>query len=649
MKISEVILKDWMIFGGNQHLSLAQGTSNVSLIFGENMHGKTSLLNAIRWCLYGSAINRQGKAIPARDLINILAVRNGVATTSVELIFEVDGSKYQLLRELDTTSGSPIDSTTLKIDGRLTDGGKIEAIIENLIPKQISQFMLFDGELLRNFENLVVAVGSQQANGIKNAIEETLGIPLLRRAFDNTEYVVSEFKKESKNELQRNANTRMISGKINELELKIETYKKEIYELETTLESYVSNLSELDEALHDTEEAIRLIERKKALQSELLSRKDEQIEIQNNLKQLSSNLWLVPLKKAVNAQIESYKEKLRSVNDMSSAQSSKTVEMLKLERSLEHSNCPTCGNILSPDKIEDIKAQLTLLKDEISNSGNLEELKFELMTNIKKLEFSSDTPDETEKYKVNYDRDIKLEHEILGIENRIYEIEQSLKGVDEQNSLSVRKEYDTLNREIGVIEKDIKDHAKLLEDCENEIRAIRKSKDFQEISENSDALLKTEISEQIRDVLKAAIALYRDEMRSNVERRATETFQNLTTEKTFDKLVINESYGLSLVVDGTTVNRSAGAEQIVAMSLIESLNYHGRRTGPMIMDTPVGRLDVKHRKNIMEYLPTVVTQLAIFAHSGELTEESDLIDPCLVGARYRIERVSTFQSNLVRI
>ena len=69
----------------------------------------------------------------------------------------------------------------------------------------------------------------------------------------------------------------------------------------------------------------------------------------------------------------------------------------------------------------------------------------------------------------------------------------------------------------------------------------------------------------------------------------------------------------------------------------------------MIMDTPVGRLDLSHRRNILDYLPKVVTQLAIFAHSGELAEDSDMVDPNIIGARYKIQRKSTFEAEIVRV
>ena len=39
-------------------------------------------------------------------------------------------------------------------------------------------------------------------------------------------------------------------------------------------------------------------------------------------------------------------------------------------------------------------------------------------------------------------------------------------------------------------------------------------------------------------------------MRVDIEERAIETFSHLTTEVTFDKLEINDNYGLNLIVGG---------------------------------------------------------------------------------------------------
>ena len=79
----------------------------------------------------------------------------------------------------------------------------------------------------------------------------------------------------------------------------------------------------------------------------------------------------------------------------------------------------------------------------------------------------------------------------------------------------------------------------------------------------------------------------------------------MISEKTYLGLKINDGYGLNILDEnGDIVNeRSAGAEQIVALSLIDGLNRTARKNGPIIMDTPLGRLDKNHRDSILKYLP----------------------------------------------
>ena len=125
----------------------------------------------------------------------------------------------------------------------------------------------------------------------------------------------------------------------------------------------------------------------------------------------------------------------------------------------------------------------------------------------------------------------------------------------------------------------------------------------------------------------------------------------MTTQKAYLGLEINENYGLSIKdSSGRTVSmRSAGAEQVVALSLIDGLNRTGRAIGPVVMDTPFGRLDPKHRDNILAYLPTVTSQFVLLVHSGEITPESDLAGiKAKIGSVYTIKEVSETQSRIER-
>jgi DNA sulfur modification protein DndD len=87
----------------------------------------------------------------------------------------------------------------------------------------------------------------------------------------------------------------------------------------------------------------------------------------------------------------------------------------------------------------------------------------------------------------------------------------------------------------------------------------------------------------------------------------------------------------------------------VALSLIDGLNRTGRAAGPVVMDTPFGRLDLQHRDNILRYLPSVTSQFVLLVHSGEIRPETDLatIKP-RIGAAYRIEEVTPTHSRIER-
>ena len=125
----------------------------------------------------------------------------------------------------------------------------------------------------------------------------------------------------------------------------------------------------------------------------------------------------------------------------------------------------------------------------------------------------------------------------------------------------------------------------------------------------------------------------------------------MTTQRSYRGLEINDNYGLQIIdASGRDVAvRSAGAEQIVALSLIDGLNRTGRAAGPIIMDTPFGRLDLNHRDNILSYLPLVTSQFVLLVHSGEIRKETDLaIIAERVGAVYEIREISSTQSRLER-
>ena len=647
MIIEKLTINNWMIFKGNQTISFPHNTANVTIIFGENMHGKTSLLNSIRWALYGEALNRQSKAINKNDLINKDAKIEGETNVSVKLIMKADEKRYELTRSMEFETGAIKDQISLRIDSRVVDGGEIDKEVNNLIPKQISQFFLFDGELLKQFEELVVAVDSTQATAIKNAIEQSLGIPLLIRAEAELRGLSRTLSKERNAELNKNKAVKLLTEKLEELESDLSIKEDESETIKTLIKEAKESIAELRIKLDESEEAIKYIEKEKLLQTTLEDNR-QTIDTYNNDKQiLVKSFYLIPLQAAIKPVIDSLEAKLGELSATKSQIITVNIQIKQLENSLLTTECEVCGLGLTKGSKLKIQNEIDNLKNNIDSTDLIDKEIFRITNDLNTIRFEVNDPLVIHKSDLLTDQINKLEYDNTTIENELFDIKELLKGVDKKTSLSIREEYDVRHQELGSLETNLESTENKIREIEIDIKEIKRNPAFKSGVTASPVIQKSDLTDNLKDIFKDTISAYRNKMREKIESRATHTFSILTTEEQFDKLEINENYGLDLIIAKQKILRSAGAEQIVAISLIEALNYLGRRKGPMFMDTPAGRLDITHRKNIMNHLPTVVTQLALFAHSGELQENNIYFDKSLIGKRYKLNRISTFNSQII--
>src|ERR1019366_4913683 len=113
---------------------------------------------------------------------------------------------------------------------------------------------------------------------------------------------------------------------------------------------------------------------------------------------------------------------------------------------------------------------------------------------------------------------------------------------------------------------------------------------------------------------------YREQLRARVEVDATRHFKALTTEPEYDRLRINESYGLTIVHrDGSDIPvRSAGAEHVVALCLMGALQNNAPLRGPIVIDSPFGRLDRDHTRNVVRGLLNMTQQVILLVYDDEL-------------------------------
>ena len=321
-----------------------------------------------------------------------------------------------------------------------------------------------------------------------------------------------------------------------------------------------------------------------------------------------------------------------------------------LKNLLDTRKCPICNQEISEEKRSKIGEELGKVESKLQSIDD----------STKDLEVISGQIQSLAKiHGKNTKGQIRqIDEDLQSNSVRLTEVENEIEALQEEIA-----GYDTA--EIGrkrVIHKEkIKEEGRLIRDIEVQNAELKRLSEELAVSQKAiegltkdrtqRSTIKVSLCSSLEKVFRRSIDLHRDQLRVRVEALANDAFLKMTTQKSYQGLKINENYGLQIIgSSGRNIPlRSSGAEQIVALSLIDGLNRTGRSAGPVIMDTPFGRLDEKHRENILRYLPSVTSQFVMFVHSGEIKRKTDLaVIADRIGAVYDINEISESQSKLER-
>jgi len=172
----------------------------VAIVYGDNGCGKTFLTRAIHFALYGSIGDRRhsNQFSPTGKLVHLDALQNQ-ESASVTLTFSCRGNKYQIVREIHPQAEFNGDAEDLPCkvtlhffkNGEALKFGEVESEINQILPQEISRFFIFDGEQLQEYRDLLTYEAQGQQRIIAHSIERILGIPHLRNAAKDTEYLES--------------------------------------------------------------------------------------------------------------------------------------------------------------------------------------------------------------------------------------------------------------------------------------------------------------------------------------------------------------------------------------------------------------------------------------------------------------------------
>jgi DNA sulfur modification protein DndD len=626
---------------GEQSLDFGGGNQPIILVHAENMAGKTSLLNSIRWLFYGAAKNRAGRTMPRCELLNYEAKDKQEYRVSVEAEIAVclDGEDMdlKLKRQIQQKSGSPTPTEDrhfeeildITLDGNVRPSSEFDDWVNSVLPEDISRFFLFDGELLNEYEELVREDESAQSARVKQAIEQILGVPSAKNGKKDLQILQREIQRSYKKEAGSDKEAQEAAEGLEVVAAAIDSHEADRDDLNRQLEETRADLKECEAELRRhadlREDAGRLAE----VDNYLTDLSESDSRLRGELRDDLTKLWRDALSPRLEHEVGRLERELEEIGTAINEHAVLSARLADIGKSLKQDSCSTCGQPVPEDakaRLRSDETDVNRLIAGIAEEANVER-QSEIQAAIAKLRrvspvgVLSGVQAREDQIKENAVQGHKAEREKEKLMER-------LKGQAPETILQYERKQKSLLDATASLDGRIDQVNAKLKDLEAQASQLTRQIEEKNVPELQALTTRKRLVDQTLELFDQAILDLIEELRVEVEKEATAIFLELTTDKGYEALRINENYGLTILGPGghAISVRSAGAEQIVALSLIGALNRLAAQKGPVVMDTPFGRLDRGHRANILRFVPTLGEQVILLVHGGEVDRETDLDD-----------------------
>jgi DNA sulfur modification protein DndD len=640
MWISQITLKNFRPFYYDNKDAVTikldkESKTRFTVIEAKSDVGKTTLLSAMAWCLYGREAldfhgDSDGESVGPFSKTKSYEMKEGeVRSVEVEIVLNDsrnDKPLYEICRtqmfEKTKEGVEPHGESKLSInrwdggdDMRTIDSEYLQMVINSILPEDIHLFFLFEGEKLEKH------FAFSNTESISSAIEKTSQVKQLQTAITHLERVHDDVWTSSEGKVDSQVTAKKLE--VDDLQIRLEDARKTLEENKRKLEEVTRDLQRLDDYL-EKNDAVAVRER--ANRQRALEEANREIE--EKLRELRSKYREKVVNNVPHAILAVTLSTLHGKLDEEKAKDElePNIDNKYLAEILKQKKC-VCGRSLDPKKHDD-EGCIKLIKKK-QDQNKLSDLR----------ELFRDGRYEVDSLLVNLDEVFKayLEAQSGRIEDKekervanqleIDRISSEQKGLDDKDVVRVQSERDLLrtarddqNRAIGRQELFIKVSEAELVTKRRELETLaRKQAGNEERKLQADFIaLAVKRFESIKDEIL-------DEVRTRVQDRTWEYFRTLHWERAkYKSFTIDKNYKLQLLdANGTNwINDLAsGPKQLLLLSFIAALSEVSGFKFPVFFDTPLANIDNEQRENVAKKLPDYLagTQVILLMKDQEYT------------------------------
>lgn len=621
MIIKSLSLVNFRVFNGVNDISLAPTSDDKSIILfgGLNGAGKTSILTGVRVALYGRAAFGFNMTTTEyhEQLAALIHKGNGMQhnNASIELVFTYSQqgveNEYKVIRSWKKGQKDKLALYKNDVEEAALGYEQCQAFLNELIPIGVADLFFFDGEKIADLAE------DQSGTVLQTAVRRLLGIDVIERLKNDLNIFLKPHQSQAmpdkvKNEIAQLDQQRTsledsydtlvnqadaLVSPINAINNDIKKAEDDVMNLggawAKTKAQEEAKVKELQVTKANLEASIRK-EMESALPLTLAS---------NTLKGLLKTLdeeAEVKQKQAFVNEFSQYKAQL--IESLSGDNSAKKIAEDAIELCLSNYQANTNNNndskVLQLDLSERERGQIL---HQVEVAAPKSRIEFEqLKSQLTSVEFALDGA------AINIAR--------APDESRVKDKMAEITKLNEAKTKAILARNNKLNVAKSEIEKAV-ELAKAIQKIHDKYKSASNVSEAVTNAQNTNSLLEqfaTELTEiRVKQLETEFIKSYQKLARKddlNISARI-----NITT---FDVELIDEH--------NNTINRkelSAGEKQIYAIAILEALGKTSGRKLPIIIDTPLGRLDSHHRDKLIErYFPDASHQVIILSTDTEVDE-----------------------------